>query len=102
MPDSSARGVSARIVDFEGSEGELEGGELVIFIIDGEVARKAEARSFAAQQAHAKRMEGADPRLVRIGAGAFEEGAEAVAHLLGGLIGEGDGEDRGARNALLD
>ena len=47
-------------------------------------------------------MKRADPRITRARVGAFEQCPNAFAHLVGGFIRKGDGENRAARNALLN
>ena len=66
-------------------------------VVDGEVAVEVEAVGVLAQQAGAEAVEGADPD-----AAAGHEGLDALAHLAGGLVGEGDGEDVAGPDALLE
>jgi hypothetical protein len=47
-------------------------------------------------------MKGADPRIAPASIGAFEQHANAFAHFSRGFIGKRDGENRAARNALLN
>ncbi len=68
-------------------------GELIVFVVNGEVARQAEPLRLAAQQARAKRMKGGDPRLARIAAGTRQQRRHALLHLVGSFVGEGDRED---------
>ena len=70
--------------------GLLDEADLVVVVVDGEVAPVAEDVGVLAQDAHAQGVEGADGEL--FGAGA-DEPFEALLHLGGGLVGEGDGAD---------
>jgi len=90
------------ILHLNGAHGEFEGRELVGVVVDGEVGGQAETSRFTAKQANAERVEGADPGFAAIDAAGFEKEAHAVAHLRGGLVGEGDGENRVGRHALLN
>ena len=74
----------------------LDDGLLVVFVVDGEGAGQAlvadlEGLDVAAQEAHAERVEGGDERLGQ--RGVAEQPVDALGHLAGGLVGEGDGED---------
>ena len=60
------------------------------FAVDGKIFRKAALFREHAQDAHAHAVDGAHPHAV----GAVYHGGEALFHLVRGLIGEGDGEDR--------
>ena len=72
----------------------------VIRVVDRIVRAEAEQRRFPAQQARGEGMEGPDPQPPRLGA---QQRRHPPAHLFGGLIGEGDGEDAvGAHTACLD
>ena len=64
--------------------------QLVGVVKDGERLRTVEALDFAAQQEQAEGVERADPRGQSIG---FEAFGDARAHLCGGAVCEGDGED---------
>ena len=69
-------------------------------VVDREARLVAEFVDLLAQDAHACRVEGADPH--DLGAAADQLG-DPLAHLGGGLVGEGDREDRaGVRVALGD
>ena len=59
----------------------------IAFIQDREVAIETQRLALLTQNSSAHRMEGADPRRPRRGA---EQGANAIAHLRGSLIGEGN------------
>ena len=73
---------------------------LVARVVDREAAREAEVVRLAAQQPGAQGVEGRDPHAPAV---AVEQGADAVAHLLGGLVGEGHGEHLVERRVpLLD
>ena len=68
-------------------------------VVDRELSWVAEQVGVGSQDAHAGRVEGGDPH--RLGDGADELG-DATAHLVGGFVGERDGEDRRRRDALVD
>ena len=65
--------------------------------VDGEVFLEAAAVGELAQDAHAHAVNGAHPH----GGSAVDHGGEALLHLVGGLVGEGDGEDGGGIDPLL-
>ena len=74
----------------------LDDALLVVFVVDGEGACEALVANFegfdvAAENADAERVEGGDQRLGE--GGVAEKSVDAFAHFLGGLVGEGDGED---------
>src|SRR5207249_4494871 len=74
---------------------------LVVGVVDGEIALVAERLDFAAQDADAERMEGRDQRLGR--PFRTEEAVHALAHLVGGLVGERHRQDvLGTRGAVTD
>ena len=77
-------------VDVEVVEAALDQAALVGGVVDRELARVAEPVGVGAQHAGAGGVEGHDPH--RAG-GAADEQLDALAHLLRGLVGEGDGED---------
>ena len=100
MRDSAARGArklssiccSRRIC--------FTAGQLVGRVVDDEVARQADVRRLAAEQPGAQGVEGRDPQAAVAGA---EQRADALAHLLGGLVGEGDRQHLArAREAAAD
>ncbi len=68
----------------------------VVLVVDHEAARKSEVAGVAAQDAHARRVEGGDPEPLR---GGTEQLLDAFAHLAGGLVGEGHGQDLFGRDA---
>ena len=68
-------------------------------VVDRERRREAEGLAVASEDAHARRVERRHPHLL---GHRPDEGADAVLHLVGGLVGEGDGEDLERRDALLD
>jgi hypothetical protein len=97
---------AARRVVF-GREAELQerapdGGSLIVVIVDGEIAREAEALSFAAQESGAEGMESGDPDIPCGESACAQEVLNALLHHAGGLVGEGDGQDRAGWNTLLD
>ena len=68
-------------------------------VVDAEGARIAEAVAVGPQDANARRVERAHPH----GPGhRADQVGDTVAHLLGGLVGEGDGQDGRRRHALVD
>ena len=70
----------------------------VALVVDGEAARVVDVGGVAAQDAHAGRVERRHPHTLRHRP---NEGADAVAHLAGGLVGEGDGQDLERRQAVM-
>ena len=68
-------------------------------VVDRELARVAEAVGVGPQDPHARRVERAHPH--RAGDRADERG-DALAHLVGRLVGERDGEDPRRVHALVD
>ena len=72
--------------------------QLVVAVVDREVAGVARLLGLAAQDAYAGRVEGRCPDGARPRA---HEAPDAVPHLTGGLVGEGDGEDALRRHADL-
>ena len=89
-----ALGVEVEVADHV--PGEAHG---VGLVVDRELARVAEPVGVGPQHAHARRVERADPH--RAGDRADERG-DALAHLVGGLVGERDGEDPRGVHALVD
>ncbi len=76
---------------------------LVVVVVDGEQRGEAGAdlrqrRAFAPQQADAEGVERRDGGSVARLAG--DQGSDALAHLAGGLVGEGDGQDGPSRNLV--
>ena len=86
--EHAARGIDL-LVEVELAQHGLHDRELVGAVVDGEAPGVAEPVRVAAQYAHAGRVEGAGPDVLRGGA---EHGLEAALELVGGLIREGDGE----------
>jgi hypothetical protein len=72
--------------------------QLVVLVEDREVAGVPDPLGLAAQDAHAGRVEGAGPE--QPGASA-DERLQALAHLTGGLVGEGDRQDGPRMDAPL-
>ncbi len=93
-PRRCAAGVEAQILHHRPDYGELVG-----LIVDGEGLRQADALAVHAQDASADGVEGAQ-RYVAADVGA-DEAEDAVAHLAGGLVGEGDSEDAAGVNPLV-
>jgi hypothetical protein len=67
-------------------------------VVDAEVARVPEHLGVRAQDAHARRVERAHPH--RFHHWPHQRG-HAVLHLVGGLVGERDREDRGGRHPVV-
>ncbi|GAB3997915.1 hypothetical protein GCM10029992_22250 [Glycomyces albus] len=86
-------GVQAQFLD---DLGEQAAG--VVGVVDGEARLPAEPVGLAAQDAQARGVEGHDPH--GPGAGADEIG-DALAHLGGGLVGEGDRQDLAGMDVAL-
>jgi hypothetical protein len=78
------------VVDILGGDELFEQPDLVVCVEDGEVRFQPHQLGMAAQQFHADRVEGAEPRhpLHRFA----KELAQPRLHLAGGFVGEGDGE----------
>ena len=77
---------------------------LVVLVVDGEGAREALVADFqrfdvAAQNAHAERVESGDQRLGQ--RRVAQQPVDALGHLAGGLVGEGDGQNRVGRDAFF-
>ena len=90
------------VIDVERGDGQLDGGELVVVVEDGEIGRKAGGSSFAAEQARAERVECRKPGALGRDSGAHEQIGDAILHLFGGFVGESDGEDGFGGNAFGD
>ena len=98
--DSAARGCTKLSSMLQLLQRLLDDRELIGRVVDDEVARQADRRRLAAQQPRAQRVERRDPHPAAVGA---EQRLDARAHLLRGLVGEGDGEDLvGLRVAVAD
>ena len=98
----AAGGVGAG-VDAELDERALDDGQLVGVVVDDEAAGHADGLAVAAQDLGADGVEGAQRHAARaevVGA-AGQQRLDAGAHLAGGLVGEGDGEDAPGRHAGL-
>ena len=85
-----ARG-PALVVDVLGLQHLLQQADLVVGVEDGEVRPQAHELGVAAQDFRADRMERAEPR--HAFAGLPRDAGDAVLHLAGRLVGEGDRED---------
>ncbi len=59
-------------------------------VVDDEVPREADGRRLAPEEARAEGMKGRDPQPAAVH---LEQGRDALPHLLGGLVREGDRED---------
>ena len=87
-------------IDRQLFEGALDDGDLVVVVIDDEAAGHADRLAVGAQDAGADGVEGAQPHAARaqvVGA-AGQQRLDAGAHLAGGLVGEGDGQDAPGRH----
>ena len=88
----------ALLVDILGLQHLLQQPDLVVDVENGEVGLQPDQLGMAAQDLHADRMEGAEPRHALDDLP--DHRADARLHLARRLVGEGDGEDfRGARAA---
>ena len=86
------------VVDLELAHDLLEEALRVVLVVDGEVAREAEPVAVGAQHPHAHRVEGEHPHRAHARPA---ERAQPLAHLGGGLVGEGDGEYLGGADAQV-
>ena len=84
-------GRPALVVNAVGLDQLLDQAHDIVGIQDGERGFQAHQFGMAAQKLHADRMERAHPR--HAFDGAADENADALLHLAGRLVGEGDGED---------
>ena len=87
LADGAAAAVFAEAIEEGGDEATL-----VAVVVDGEVPVEAGPRREASKQAGAEAVEGGDDNPLG-GLFVVEEGVDAVAHLGGGAVGEGDGDD---------
>lgn len=85
--------------DGDGAESFFDEGELVVGVVDREVGAQAEYVSIFADDAETETVEGRDLHCVH---GATDERADAVQHFTGGFIGEGESEDIGGGNAVME
>ena len=92
-PGREALGVEVEVADH--ITGQPHG---IGLVVDGERRRVAEQLAVAAQDADAGRVEGGHPHLLGHRA---HQGGHAVLHLVGGLVGERDGQDLERRDAPL-
>ena len=86
------------VVDLELAHDLLEQALGVVLVVDGEVAREAQPIAIGAQHPHAHRVEREHPHRAHARS---DERAEPLAHLGGGLVGEGDGEYLGGADAQV-
>ena len=94
-PGREPLGVEAQVADDVARQPDGVG-----LVVDREAARVAQLVGVAPQDAHAGGVERRHPHLLRHGP---DEGADAVLHLVGGLVGERDRQDlEGADPLLLD
>ena len=84
-------GRPALVVEVFGLDQLLDQADDVVGIEDGEIGAEADELGVAAEQLDADRVEGAEPG--HAFDGAADEQRDALLHLAGGLVGEGDGED---------
>ena len=93
------RGVQV-VGDFQVADDLFDQRQLIGGVVDDEIGRQAEVLGFAAQQARAGGMEGAEPQRQ---AGGAEQAVHPLAHFLGRLVGERDGQNLvGAHAAVAD
>jgi len=78
------------VVNLQRLERLLDDCELIRRIVDDEIARQADGRCFAAEQARAKRVKGRDPHAAAVGS---EQRFDARAHLFRSLVRESDSQD---------
>ncbi len=90
----------AVVIDRQLAHGELHGGELVVVIVNCEISRQACARRFPSQKPCAQGVKRRKPGLRGRHSRAKQQIGHARAHLLRGLVGESDCEDRVGRHAL--
>ena len=83
-------GGKALVVDVVGLHQPLDGAQLVLRVQDLEALRQVGQLVVRTQQAVAQAVEGADPHAAHIDG---QHGRQPHEHLLGGLVGERDGED---------
>ncbi len=93
-PGSEALLVEAQIADHVAGEPAGIG-----LVVDGEARGIAQHRSFAPQDPDTRRVEGGNPHLVGDGT---DQRLDALLHLVGCLVGEGDRQDLERRLPLLD
>jgi hypothetical protein len=85
--------------DVEGTHCLAHGRELVVLVIDQELRRQTSGFRLAPKQTHAQAVEGRDPGPHRVIA---QQPRGAHPHLLGRLVGEGDGQDSLRRHAAVE
>ena len=83
-------------------EGALDGGRLIVVIVDGKIARDAEMVRLAAQQARAEGMKRGNPYVGGVAAARAQQVADALLHHTGGFVREGDRQDGAGRDAHFD
>src|ERR1700742_498468 len=88
--------------DVELGHGELNGGELVVGVVDGEIFGELSGGGFATEEAGAEGVESREPGGGGRDAGFEEEVGYAGADLFGGLVGVGYGEDGFGGGAVGD
>ena len=90
--------IEAPVVDLHLAQGFAHDAELIGLIVDRKAGAVAERRALALQDLEAERMERGERELLdRLGA---DQPLGALAHLIGGLVGERHGEDGFGRHAL--
>ena len=77
----------------------FEQAELIVGVKDGEARGQADQRCMPAQHAGAESVERAEPEAFD---GLLQDRADALAHLAGRLVGEGDGEDLAGKGAVSE
>src|SRR5258707_14961025 len=86
-------------IDLQLGHGQLYGGDLVVVVVNGEVARQSGGGSIAPQKPSAKRMKRGNPGLPGRDTGAQQQIRDAVAHFFRGLVCESDRQNRARRHA---
>ena len=78
------------VLDLQGLERLFHDGELIGRVVDDEVAGQSDGRRFTPEQAGAQRVKRRDPHAGDV---RTEQRLDPRPHFLGGLVGEGDGEN---------
>ena len=87
------------LIDIQALEDFLERAHLVVVVVDRERARIAQLLDVPAEDFGAAGVERGHPH---VRGGRADQLLDALAHLRGSLIGEGDGHDRPGRYAVID
>src|SRR6266478_3486478 len=101
----AAQNISRRqrlVIDLQVRHDQFHRRELVIVVVNGEIAWQPGIGCFSPKQARTQRMKGGQPRLRGRHAGAEQQVGDAVSHFLRGLIRERDRKNRLGRHAAGD